>query len=248
MPGRKSLLWDAVVSGGGHSRDSSLEGKRRKLFDHWGEHPWNWLAGQDTDGSPLILTTDPKDRVHPVKPFPRKSYLRQLVTLLHERRYIFVEKSRQMIVTTVVLLYIDWNCRFRDGRRWVVSRHKEDDAIELLRDKVRAVHGRLPEWVQEWSPMLPRPARQITYPNTGSYILATPQNVAESEARGGTASGVFIDEAPLQDNLRAIITASLPMCDKLFAVGTPAIGNPGARIMKMYIDEGKVVLEDAVQP
>jgi hypothetical protein len=52
---------------------------------------------------------------------------------------------------------------------------------------------------------------------------------------------VFIDEGPAQDMFADVVSASLPMCDKIFAVGTPNIGNPGAEAYKRYLDEGKEV-------
>jgi hypothetical protein len=197
----------------------------------------------DEDGkTPLIWTTDEKDQDNPVKPFPaHMNYLRHYIETLHTEQYVIVDKARQMLVTTSTVLYIDWQCKFSAHRRWLLSRHKEDDAIEILEDKVRAVHRRLPAWVQAALPLKDKPQRRALYADSGSYILAVPQNVAMSEARGGSASGVFIDEGPAQDMFADVVSASLPMCDKIFAVGTPNIGNPGAEAYKRYLDEGKEV-------
>lgn len=214
--------------------------RQAELLEYWGEHPWNWLAGKDFDGTPLIWTADEKDELNPIKAFPTdKPYLREYVQVLIDERIVFVDKSRQMIISTTSLLTMDWYCRFRDSRRCLVSKHKEGESVELIRDKIRRVHERLPQWVQKALPQSKTPAIRVDYPGTGSYIRAVAQNVAQSEARGGTASIVLIDEAALQDQFGDIMAASLPMAGKIWAVTTAQIGNPGARIFRQYIDEGK---------
>lgn len=252
MPKRQAgaVFWEGLVQD--TSEDDKLREQRGRLLKTWAQHPWLWLAGVDPttkdgpDGShwpkgrPLIWTTDEKDQDQPVKPFPAHlDYLRHYVETLHTSRYVIVDKARQMIVTTATLLYVDWQCRFVAHRRWLLSRHKEDDAIELLEDKIRAVHRRLPAWVKQALPLKDKPQRKAMYTDSGSYILAVPENVATSEARGGTASGVVVDEGALQQLFAEIVAAALPMCDKIFAVSTPNIGNPGAEAYKRYLDEGK---------
>ncbi len=232
-----------------------LPPERQQLIDHWSAHPWHWLTGVDPtttdctdmgilhmrdvefpEGRPLIWTTDEKDEEHPVKPFPSYEYLRQITEVWIHMPFILVDKCRQMMVTTLFLQLMDWRCKFRPGRRYLVSRKKERDALELLRDKVRVVHGRLPEWIREQLPIDKRPKEQITH-GTGSYMLGVTQNVAESTARGGSASGTFADEAAYQDYFEAIIQASAPMASSIWAVTTAAFGSPGARHFKYLLDE-----------
>ncbi len=214
--------------------------QQKELLEYWAKHPWNWLSGTDFDGTPLIRTADEKDEERPIKPYPTdKPYLKRLVQILVDERLVMVDKSRQMIVSTTCLLVIDWYCRFRDARRWLVSKHKEGESVELIKDKIRRVHERLPKWVQEALPQSKTPAIRVDYPGTGSYIRAVAQNVAQSEARGGTASGMLIDEAARQDQFGDIMAASLPMAGKIWAVTTAMVGSQGARTFKSYIDEGK---------
>lgn len=238
-PKKEPVLWGSLATSGAVSE----EGKRRRqrALVHWGEHPWNWLAGKDPEsGEPLIWTSDEKAKEQTERPFPAHfDYIRHYIELLHTQQYVIVDKSRQMFVTTATVLYIDWQCRFVANRRWLLSRHKEDDAIEILDLKVKRVHRRLPEWVQAALPLREKPQKRATYPDSGSVIIAVPENVAESEARGGTASGVFIDEGARQHGFYEIVVASMPMCDKVIAVTTPEIGNPGAEQYKRYLDEGR---------
>lgn len=259
----KENPWETIWGRGASAASTSTprqdphERERRRLLAWWAEHPWNWLTGIDTtspdeqypDGRPIILTTDELDEEAPIKAFPAKDYLRRYVDLIHQEQFVLVDKARQMMISTTSLLYIDWHCRFRPNRRWIVSKRTEDESVEMLQDKVRNVHPRLPEWVQAASPQRPKPVKKVRYPEVtipgfgragGGYILAANEKMAEGAARGGTASGVFVDEGARQDRFGAIISASLPMAAKLIAVSTAEIGTPGARVYKAYLQEGLV--------
>ncbi len=208
-----------------------LAKQRAALLLHWAEHPWNWLSGKDTDGTPIIRTKD-EGSDDPVKPWPTdKEYLRWYIELLHngdEYPQLLCDKCRQMMLTWATLLYIDWQCRFRTARRWPWSKSTEDEAKEQLKDKVLWVHEHLPQWVQDALPMVCKPQTRCSYLRTGSYILAVAENVAEREARGGTASGIGIDECARQHGFEDIVAAAGPMARRCIAITTAELGNAGA--------------------
>jgi len=224
--------------------------ERDRLWAHWGEHPNNWLCGFDTTNpegpKQLIWTTDERDQAEPVKPWPiEKEYLQRYVDDLHTHNYVLLDKCRQMLVSTATLLYLDHLCRFKDSRRCVLSKRSEDEAIEMLEDKVRAVHRRLPEWVRLRSRQTPRPMKKVKYLDTGSYILAANEVVAKGAARGGTASVLVIDEGAFQDMFGEIWSAAQPMCDKIFGITTASVTGRGARVYKLMLDEGTRLEEAA---
>jgi len=208
-----------------------LVAERARLILFWSEHPWNWLTGQDTTGKPIIWTKD-ESADDPLRPFPTdKEYLNWYIDLLFygkEFPLIFVDKCRQMMLTWATLLYVDWECRFRKGRRWLLSKSTESEAKELLRDKLKWVQIRLPEWVQDAIPAEFKPQERANYPLSHSYILAVAENVADREARGGTASGVVVDECARQHGFGDIVGAAMPMATRLVAITTAELGNPGA--------------------
>ena len=248
MKKKKSSLWGQLVQTPERQEDKGdLAPQRRALLLKWSKDPWAWLTGVDPttttgrglgalhlelmefpDGRPLIWTTDEKDDDEPIKPFPNLLYLEQLVEVWKVERFRLDDKCRQMLISTLYLQLMDWSCKFKPGRRYLVSRKKEKDAIELLRDKIRAVHKRLPGWIQEALLQDKTPAGRITY-GTGSYILGVTQNVAQSTARGGTASGILVDEAAYQDQFPQIVQAAIPMAGRLWAVSTADIGGAGAK-------------------
>jgi hypothetical protein len=244
------LLADRKVEG-------ELVEKRQALLQHWAKNHWNWLAGHDlwdeeVDedrwgkdpetglylGRPLLWTTDGMDEENPIKPFPKKEYLKLTADVLMDpaKRFVLIDKSRQMFLSHLYLLLMDYVGKFRPYQKMLLSRTKEDGAIELMNDKIRATHKRLPAWVQEALPHLKSPANRIDYA-TGSSLLGVAQNVANSEARGNTAAIVAVDEACYQDMLGEIIAAARPMARRIWLVSTPYLGGPGGVVFKKIKDE-----------
>ena len=230
-------LWEDVVGGGTRARDArSIQIERERLLQLWASDPWAWLCGEDleerevvpgTKTRRLIWTTDEKDDHEPVKPWPEYEYLRRWIAVLDTDKEVLLDKCRQMLASTSTLLYMDWTCRFRPGRRWLLSKSTEEEACEMMRDKIRAVHSRLPSWVQQALPQSDTPLNRIDY-GTGSYIKAVAENAAIRDARGGTATGVLIDEAAYQESFKQLWAAAAPMTSKLFAITTAKLGGLGA--------------------
>lgn len=264
---RTSEAWRRLLgttAGGTGSAASRQQRSRAELVEHWSADVWNWLTGVDhtsdslpwlpdrefDQGVPLIWTTDEKEKIDPadptagIKPFPSSlPYLRRytacVVSDLPEDRILFVDKSRQMFVSHSTLLCLDWIGKTQQGRRMVWSKHTEDESMEMLEDKIRAVHRRLPRWVQDAFPTSMKPAKRVKYPSTGSYIVAANTTAATGIARGGTASVMGIDEAAFQEAFQATFEAALPMAGKIIAVTTAQNGPPGARFFYAKIRPGR---------
>jgi len=222
--------------------EAKLVVERQALLQQWKADPWAYLTGRDTDGRPIIWTTDERDDVNPVKPFPEhKLYLKWLTEELWnpDKRIVFIDKARQMYVSTLCCLIIDWYCTFTDDREVVVSRVKEESAIKLINDKIRKTHERKPEWLKQWTDMSLTPERVITYGCSGSTVTAVAQNFAHSDSRGITGSLIMVDEAAYQDYFPQIYQAVLPMSNRMWAVTTAHLGNPGAALFQALIKEGK---------
>jgi hypothetical protein len=71
-------------------------------------------------------------------------------------------------------------------------------------------------------------------------------NFADADARGATASLIFVDEAAYQDLFPAIYRAVLPMASRLWAVTTANIGNPGADFFKQLVFDSRPTTEELV--
>ena len=238
-------LFDLLAEGCRQDDKSKEIGDQRKdLLSVWSADPWAWLVGRDVDDRPIIWTSDEKSAEEPIRPYPDKAYLRAYVNDLYagymERSdhatVILVEKARQMIITWTTLLFFDWLARFRPARRFVICKTQEDEAKRLLREKVREMHKHLPAWLALEHPASTNPLDRCDYLRTGSSITAGGENVAEREARGGSCSGMLIDEAVEQHNLLVTVAAALPMVRLLVLVGTPNLAGPGGESFKRLLE------------
>lgn len=201
-----------------------------KALEAWSQDCYTFLTAKDEDEFPILWTKDERDRQNPIKHFPEgKPYLAEVIKALHHEKYILADKSRQMMLTYSSVLYANWDCTFNDGRLWLLSKNNDEEADQILEDKVRFPFRSLPDWVKGEIPQTDKPADIIRYPKTGSKFIAVGQNIHRAEARGSTPSGVIIDEAAFQDEFEKIWASVLPNAGKIIGVTTPNIGHPGAR-------------------
>lgn len=207
----------------------------QKALEHFSKRPVNFLLGSDPfTGEPIWKTQDEHDEKSPYKGLPNKAYIRSMFDIYQNERIILVEKSRQMIVSTLTCAYIAWECLFVPGRLWLISKTKESDAIALIRDKIRGPWSRLPDWLKQKCPASLGPQNEVSFSQSGSRILGVTENVARSSGRGMTASGFFLDEAAFQDQCREIWAAVMPMAKKLIAVTTPSLLPGGIFLAKKF--------------
>lgn len=208
------------------------------------QDPWNWLTGRDpATARPLVWTKD--ERMGKLRPFPTdKPYLREVLNEMRRSnddntcRVLLIQKSRQMIVTTLEMLLSLWEICTLPAQRIVLSKVTEDDAIEILNDKMRLPWSQMPDWLKTAWPLTLKPRYRAECPVTGSYALCAAETAARSELRGGTASKVIVDEAAYQALCRDIVEAGLPMARRIDLITTPIINSPGGRFFKaMAFDE-----------
>lgn len=204
--------------------------ERRDLLREWSRDPWDFLTGRDTDGQAIIFTKDEGDSDHPYKPFPAKQHLFRLTRdLFADEKQVLVDKSRQMMVSTLCCLLLLWLILFRKGRNCYISKQTSDLAAELMLDKVVGPYERLPEWVRLALP-LEVTKRVVRATRTDSRISAVAQNAAVGAFRGNRASVVLVDEAAFQEYFREMVGAAKEMCDRLWAITTANSGNRGAEL------------------
>jgi hypothetical protein len=202
--------------------------ERRDLLREWSRDPWDFLTGRDTDGRQIIYTKDEGDNEHPFKPFPAKPHLFRLTKdLFGEQKVVLVDKSRQMMVSTLCCLLILHHILFRRGRLVFISKQKRELAEMLIRDKLVGPYERMPEWVRVALP-LEITKSQVVALRTDSRVNAVAQNAAVGEFRGNRASIVLVDEAAFQEFFPQMVGAAREMCDRMWAVTTANAGNPGA--------------------
>ena len=241
MPTKKQDVLGPILFGRQDKISTELPLKIQQCINHIEKHPWNMMTAVDplTD-RPLIWTRHEKNKEIGTDPFPNKPYLKYLVNDIVEEAVLLVPKSRQMIVTTTALIVCLWEIMFRQSQRIILSKVTEDEAIELLENKVRFTYRAMPGWLREYRKVEPLPRDNCRVKKNNSYIIAAAQNAADRECRGGTATRLIVDEACYQDKLQDIISAGQPMTDHVMMMSTPNAGYPGGRFMKAVIYDEEI--------
>lgn len=219
----------------GRRSSSFLHPERQKLLNRISRDPWEMLVGVDplTD-RPLTWTRNEKSP-EGKDPFPDKEYLKKYIRALQTYEMLFVPKSRQMIISTATLVLTLWEIMFKPSWRAILSKVTEDEAEELIENKVRFTYRELPQWLRDTRTIKDQPAGKALCKETSSYILAAAQNVADRECRGGTANRLIVDEACYQDYTKSIVEAGGPMTDRMVLISTPNVSYPGGRFMRAAI-------------
>ena len=107
---------------------------------------------------------------------------------------LVIEKSRDMGVSWVNLIALDWLALFTAGKKFLCISHTEDavdkvDEPDSLFWKVQFIHDRLPLWLVE------KPVKKklsFIFPQTGSTMTGTA--TTERSGVGGRATAIFLDE------------------------------------------------------
>jgi len=190
----------------------------------------DWEIKESVDDLPfflkqLVYTLDEHDQEHPIKPLPmHKPHLQELAQHFLIEKLLVVEKSRQMMVTWLMIACLLWDVMFHEGRRVFIQSKKESDAAELLNrmwhiyDSFPEPHGQM---IRSRYPAN-KTYTQIAFNRNKSFVHAVPEGA--HHLRQFTASRIFIDEAAFQPKLEEAIIASKPTVvggGQLILVSTP---------------------------
>ena len=170
-------------------------------------------------------TLDPHDRDCPIKKFPDKKYLRELVTQWLDNDLLLVVKSRQMMISWLMCALHLWDTMYHEGRICFIVSKKEDDAnfsreLSML-SRVKFIYDRLPEELKVEHHIRQKPAC-FEFPNIHSSLYGVSQ---DSDAlRQYTATTLFWDEMAFHEHAAQAYAAVKPTIDgggKLCGVSTP---------------------------
>ena len=126
---------------------------------------------------------------------------------------LFIEKSRQMLISWIVCSYIWWRCRTIPHQLVLVQSKREEDAANLVftqeppLGRISFMEWSLPDWMKKID--FPHGCKycHMMYPN-GSHIWAIPEG--SDIIRSNTVSVLFGDEAAFQPEFGLAYTAALP--------------------------------------
>ncbi len=123
-----------------------------------------------------------------VVPFKPHNFQKDLITLMHENRWVIVKCPRQVGKTTIVMAYLTWVILFIDSQNILIAANKRQVAEDIL-EKLKLAYENVPMWLQqgvdEWN------KGSIKLEN-GSKIRAT--STTSSAARSGSYNMILLDE------------------------------------------------------
>lgn len=206
-----------------------------------------FIFGLDLDGTRrhFVMTKDEHDIQHPVKPFPLEPAYQAYVDLLlisggfvhpqaathalcwgfpmahlerlYETHILFLEKSRQVMMTWLTCAYLLWRAKYHGQQLILVQgkRAEDIDALVCLREgdnenaRIAFMENHLPAHLRDldFSRKGATRQRRLYFPN-GSEIAGIPQG--KSIIRSRTPSVLFSDEAAFQPAFYDAYGAALP--------------------------------------
>jgi len=195
--------------------------KRLEIEDHaWLVDYWACEESVEHFGRFCYTRDEHADGKESVKPFPTREelpYIWEFLDTVHREQILFCEKSRQMMVTWAMCIYVLWVCKFQENRLCFVQSKKEEDAANLVynTDPYQARMSFI-----EWS--LPDPLRsevtcsyaKMRFTDTKSLAWAIPEG--GEKIRSYTPSLLFSDEFAFQ-----------PEAEQAYAAARPAITGGG---------------------
>jgi hypothetical protein len=158
-----------------------------------------------------------------VRLYPEYPYLKRLWEHLLSGEDLHIEKSRQMMLSWSIMIYLLHQVLFEKNKQFLVISAKQslaDDGgknstPQSLLGKVRFVYERLPVFLRKdksGRDLLEFKSMAIVCLSTNSVIKA--ETTADNAGRGGNYNRIFIDEAAYIPDSEAIFTAARLACKK----------------------------------
>ena len=163
--------------------------------------------------SNMVYTQDEHDQESPIKPMPmHKKYMRELAQHFLTENLLLIEKSRQMMVTWIMVACHLWDAQFHQGRRIFFQSKKEADANHLI-DRAKTIYRNYPEPFksvihEKYPAREPMAYLKLEFPRNQSIIQGTAQGA--DIIRQYTASRIFSDEMAFQEKAEEAFIAAKP--------------------------------------
>lgn len=177
------------------------------------DDPYYWLTT-------WAFTLDVHDKDSPIKPFPQKDYLKFIVDAWVKHPLLLVPKSRQMMLSWIMVGLYLWDTQFHKGRLTFFQSKKADDANDLVK-RAKLIWDNEPSFLKKYyedgkfKDLRCNPQNQgqhvynsLTFPDIHSEIRGIPEG--GDVIRMHTASGILSDEMAFQPEAKSAYTAAKP--------------------------------------
>lgn len=126
---------------------------------------------------------------------------------LESELLLVILKARQLGLTWLCLAWFLWKILYRPAQTCLLFSRREDEAIYLLKYRLKGMYRRLPPWMQTYKFLVD--SQHEWHLDNGSVAYAFPTTAGDSY----TASTVLVDEADLVPDLPALMNAVKPTID-----------------------------------
>lgn len=156
---------------------------------------------------------------------------REVLEALHEEQYVIVLKARQLGMSWLTLTYALWLMVMRPAASLLMMSKREDEAIELLSNRLTGMYHKLPPWLQAGK-VLKETNLELALSNGSSA-----RGFSTGGGRSYTATMALLDEADFVPNLNEVLNALKPTIDaggKMVMVSTPDKTQPMSPFKQIF--------------
>ncbi len=159
------------------------------------------------------------------KPFPDKPYFRPVVDAFECESILFVEKSRDLMLSWLCVGLFTHQCMTTPGIEVLFQSQKETKAFELVDEYAKTLYERSPEEVRQAYPLAKKlwdqPNGTLEFAN-GSRIIGIPGGA--DQIRSYHPWGLFQDEAAFMPEAGKSFNHAVPVCQKIVVVSSAGPG------------------------
>lgn len=154
-------------------------------------------------------------RPSPYEPFPQLPYFPPLLEVLQAERIVWIEKSRDMMVSWACVAYLMWEA-MRVAERGIVLQTQKEKKVKQLIKYAKCLYRRQPQWLQDAHPL----AKPIDHQSdlvlefaSGSNIVGIPGGA--DQIRSYHPWGYMNDESAFQPEAGECYNEALAAANKI---------------------------------
>jgi hypothetical protein len=161
---------------------------------------------------------------NPYRGFPDKPYFRPLIDLFEIEPVVFVEKSRDLMLSWLCVGFFTHSAMTNEQREVLFQSQKEDKAAELI-DYAKTLYEQQGESLKRLfplaKPLKEQAALRFEFAN-GSRLIGIPEGA--DQIRSFHPWGLLMDEAAFQPEAGEAYDAAVPVCQKIIVVSSAGPG------------------------
>lgn len=164
-------------------------------------------------------------------PFEMWPAQREALSEITGSQYVIILKARQLGMSWLCLSFALWLMLFRPIANIMIMSKRDEEAVDLLTNRLAKMHGYLPEWMQ---------ARVVERNSAHDFVLSNGSRAKAFPTSGGrsyTGTFVLLDEADFLPSLSEVLNAIKPAVDaggQLVLISTVDKGVPLSTFKQLF--------------